>query len=137
MGHQTFVYGYIETDPSMDDFNMRVLDTYRFDDIYPFTNIFSPPRGGYQASMISFAGAYKTLEEDWPQWQSQFEALLGKLVAFSAQVHLENELDGQLFKLSYVCKDRLSSEPQNRKKVWLYWKTVCNNAVSEETELTL
>lgn len=62
MGHQTIIFGYMELDPSKEEFNYSVIKNYQFDKVYPFTNIFSKPRAGYQASMVSFAGSYKQLK---------------------------------------------------------------------------
>src|SRR6266542_2706945 len=102
MGHQTLVYGYIETDPVMDEFNRAALRSFPFDELYPFANIFSMPNRGYQASVVSFAGAFKTLEENWSDWQIRFEELLGKLRARTAIVRLESELDGELLCHAYL-----------------------------------
>lgn len=108
MGHQTLVYGYIETDPSMDEFNRATLSAFSYDEKYPFPNIFSPPVTGYQASMIAFAGAFKTLEEHWEDWQEKFESLLSKLRARTAIVRLESEHDGEL-----LCRAYLNEEGWN------------------------
>lgn len=124
MGQQDIVFGYIECVVDSEQKSEEVLNNYKFDEIYPFTNIFSKPIKGYQCSIISFAGSYKTLEEDWEEWLEKFEKLLGMLPARSATVKLDTELEWEVIAIDYVVKEvslEIIDKVKVEKNKWTRW----------------
>lgn len=124
MGFQNTVFGYIETNYQMDQENEQVLANFNFDEKYPFTNIFSTPKEQvYLCSMISFAGYYKNLEDDWGEWLSKFEKLLGQLSAISATVIHNVEDRGTLKSIHYYIDKPLPENkmPSEEKWKWIKW----------------
>ncbi len=130
MGNQSIIYGYIETLSCDYDYNSKVLQEYNFDEVYPFSDIFSYTQfEGYRASIISIGGSYKSLQEDWGEWQMKFEKLLGMLKASTAKIQLEDELCGFKFGYAYV--------NQHGTTIWSRWKTDQSNKEYEEIKIDL
>lgn len=130
MGTQQIVYGYIELEKHTE--TEPILLAYKFDDVYPFINIFSHSSDGYQCSMMSFAGSYKSLNDEWAEWEAKFERMLMQLHATSAHVHLVDELDGEMRCVSYLREfvDGAGGGPACSK--WVKWYIKSSQSFSEE-----
>ena len=131
MGSKSTVYGYIETHPNHDAHNNQIIQNTAFDDQYPFSDIFSLAREGYGASVISFAGSYKSLHEDWGEWEQRFELLLTSLFCFTARVHLRDDVDGELMVLEYVCDDGWDEDTEPKHRRWGKWRKSDDGTTSE------
>ncbi|QDV15616.1 hypothetical protein Pan153_02320 [Gimesia panareensis] len=105
MGSRSTVYGFIELDPRLSQFNKTVFEEFQYDETYPFPDIFGPERTGFESSVVSFAGSLKSLIEDWDEWESQFDRLLSLLSARSAIVRLDDDIEGEFIVIHYVCND--------------------------------
>ena len=134
MSSQTIVSGYIETDPKYDENNAATLTQWRYDDIYPFTNIFAQPRRGYTCSIVSLGGSFKTLIENWAEWECRFEELLRALFAISAHVYVEDEVTGR-FAIEYFCEEAWMSDIPCGKRRWRKWKVDIKNGKENRTEI--
>lgn len=87
----SIVTGYIKTRGFYStQKNIQAINSFRFDEVYPFTNIFwgSSP-ASYESPVIGFAGSYKQIEEDWAEWLWKFSQLLSGIDAVSARVNLD------------------------------------------------
>lgn len=135
MGFTSVVFGYIATDPAFGSDNQAVLNRCDFDDWYPFTNIFTLKEGKYKSSMVSFAGCYKDLEEDWVEWVRRFEALLMSLFARYARVYLETEDRGVIKSIDYACRDAWDREVPPDRRRWRKWETREDGSIGEEQVL--
>lgn len=103
MGMHSIVYGYIESPPEAVEENSITLKDFPYDPLFPFRNIFCRPQLGFRCSVIPFAGSYSRLEDDWIEWITRFEELLGRLHAYDSKVHLQTELSGEL-RMRYILK---------------------------------
>ncbi len=88
MGTRTMVSGYIFADSGDDAHNRRAIETYGYDEVFPLRAVFSAPRPGYLGSVIAFADAIKADRDDWAEWRTAFEGLLGRLRWREAELRL-------------------------------------------------
>lgn len=89
MGNYSVVSGFIHLRDEPIERAKETIDSFEFDDVWPFTNIFwcdSPAH--YFSPVVGFAGSYKQVEEVWSEWLWKFSQLLTRLDAHHAQVHL-------------------------------------------------
>jgi hypothetical protein len=121
MGAETVVYGYICLDPSQREHNEAALARHPFDNFYPSTNIFSTIKPGYGGDVVSFAGGFKSLDEDWAEWEARFERLLSEIHGRAARLHLEHETDGAIKSVGYLCQDGWDSSKTLSEKSWTKW----------------
>lgn len=121
MGAETTVYDYICLAPRQRGYNNQVLITSKFDAIYPFPNIFSEIRSGYGGDLISLAGSFKSIDDDWSEWEQRFEGLLVQLRGRSAQVHMYHETDGNLKSVKYLCEEGWKTEGSLIQSSWIKW----------------
>lgn len=121
MGAETKIYGYICLDPHRREDNNEVLNTWKFDALYPFPNIFSEIRSGYGGDMISLAGSFKSIDEEWSEWEQRFEELLMQLRGRTAQIHLCHETDGNLKSIKYLCEQGWEAEDSLTQRSWTKW----------------
>lgn len=106
MGHQTLVYGAIEClghagREDADAINRAIIDGLPDDDSWPFIvrSMFAHTHDdsvnvSYACSVIHFGASYKELDEDWNRWVAKFEAILFRMQAVGAVVHIESERFG-------------------------------------------
>lgn len=108
MGHQSLVYGVIETlsvppDRALaaTEANRQVLTRLPESDKWPFLvqSMFSISQSRvvnieYATTVIHFGASYKDLEEEWADWLAKFESLLFQLQGITAVVRLESERFG-------------------------------------------
>jgi len=107
MGHQSLIYGVIETfsvgtqRPEADERTQAALSALPDDDEWPFLvrSMFSATFNehvsvAYLYRPIHFAASLKEVEGEWEEWLVKFERLLAKLDGITAVVHLETELVG-------------------------------------------
>jgi hypothetical protein len=96
MGSQSIVHGYIlERDTQWMTENRLAIQSFNFDERYPFTNIFwgeSPHQYFFPA--IGFIGSYNQIEAHWKEWLWKFSQMLSCLEAWEAHVYL-NSIRGQ------------------------------------------
>lgn len=134
MGSKTIVYGFIELDPQFNQENRQAFDACPFDAKYPFTNIFGTELPGYESSTVSFAGTFKSLIEDWDEWEIRFDQLLASLYCRSATVRMSDDVHGE-FVIKYVCDDGWETTLQPYQRRWKKWKTDFDGLESEENHL--
>lgn len=102
MGHQTFVYGVIQTLTDRDGkalaANRAVLASLPTADDSPFMvrEMFALSESAqvqvqYSYALVHFAASYKQLEDLWTEWIQKFEQVLFRLHGVSAVVHVEGE----------------------------------------------
>ncbi|MDR3616519.1 MAG: hypothetical protein P4L53_23365 [Candidatus Obscuribacterales bacterium] len=134
MGFHTIVYGCILSAPKSNDATREALSSFSFDSVYPFPNIFSLPRKGYQWSTISFATSFKDFEEDIELWLERFEQLLVCIQALSANVHFEYESSGEceLVDVRMTVEGALEKPPSDRS--WVIFRTFKRGNVTEGKE---
>ena len=98
---ESVVTGFIKLrEHNLAEESMEIINTFEFDDSYPFTNIFlgaSP--AAYNFPVIGFAGSYKQIEENWNEWLWKFSRLLSCLDAVEAHVSLSCVLGNYSWKL--------------------------------------
>lgn len=128
MGTESVVLGYIaepwiandDRNEHFRDWNRRILAELPQQDAWPplSRELFAwtaldPLRGGYRGSVIHFAGRFKSIEQEWGEWLSKYEQLLGRLFWESSVVYLHTELAGD-FKFEWCLSSwasLLSSPP--------------------------
>ena len=137
MGSQSIVCGYLETEPAFDYQNETVLRMFPFDPKYPFPNVFSNIRPGYQSSMISFASSFKSLLEDWDEWENKFELLLAQLYARAEKVRLDEEVEGAAMTIVYVCVSVEGSKLPPAARKWRKWYYARDGTVTGEHDVAV
>jgi hypothetical protein len=65
---RTTVCGYVFADSKDDSHNIRIIDSYPYDPVYPFPAAFAHPRPGYEGSTIAFATSMKATRAEWDEW---------------------------------------------------------------------
>jgi hypothetical protein len=100
MGVSNIIHGYILTWHEEMEFNQKQLSTFEFDEVWPLPAIFNLPNISIHPPVISFAMAYYGAGEDWDEWMSRFEKLLGSLHAFTAEV-IWNRDGGEIITIAY------------------------------------
>lgn len=133
MGHKTIVHGYIEIEPGSEAHNIRVIERFDFDEVWPLRRVFSNPVTGYRAGFVSFADGLKATPDDWPEWRQRFEQLLKGLSAISARVDFaefeSSACDGYAYVFSPPDKEN------NRVAHWTRWRLGPNGEEIDETDL--
>jgi hypothetical protein len=118
--------------PDKREHNRGALADFPYDTVYPFTNIYSEVRPGYGGDIVSFAGGFKSLDDEWNEWEARFEELLFRLYGRSVQVHLEHETDGLIKTVGYLCKDGWDATKALSDRSWIKWYYDKNGTESDE-----
>ncbi|HVL16268.1 MAG TPA: hypothetical protein VM529_27090 [Gemmata sp.] len=76
-------------------------------------------RGGYRGSVIHFGGRFKSIEQEWDQWLTKYEAVLRRLYWESSVVHLDTEASGS-FRFDWWLSswDGLLASPPQLPSAW-------------------
>ena len=118
---ESVVSGWIKsTNHDIAKENHKIIDSFGYDEIYPFTNIFQDVSStAYGCSILSFAGSYKQIEEDWNEWLWKFSQLLTRLDAIEAVVHLDCVLGNYRWKLEPKARfENLKIPDSLRGQIW-------------------
>lgn len=132
MGTRTIVNGYVFSQSDDDAYNREVLETFPFDAVYPLRAVFSAPRPGYGGSIVAFADAIKAGRDDWQEWRSAFEGLLGRLRWREAQASLAESEAPAAARYAYVLIERTPIGTRVAR-----FEGTTDNGESNEVELVL
>lgn len=89
MGHASFINGLIEIRSyELMEQTRHVINSFEFDEKWPFTNIFWCDSPSQFSPVVGLAGSYKQIEEVWSEWLWKFGQLLSRLDAYAAWVSL-------------------------------------------------
>ncbi len=92
MGYQTIISGYINV--KEESSLSSLTKSFSFEDVYPFTNIFYPPRKVYKSNFVAFGTSLKSKSSEWNIWIDSFERFLSELDFSFARVYIESIDEG-------------------------------------------